>query len=88
MIINFNNAPYVTVISYWWSLLLTDQIAIFYFQHSIDCIIHFAALKAVGESCEKPLEYYKNNVIGSINLLEVDSVPCRWLYYNNKQMHY
>lgn len=35
-----------------------------------DAVIHFAGLKAVGESCEKPLEYYENNVGGSINLLE------------------
>lgn len=36
----------------------------------IDAIIHFAALKAVGESVEKPLLYYRNNIEGQINLLE------------------
>ncbi|HVX58899.1 MAG TPA: UDP-glucose 4-epimerase GalE [Candidatus Saccharimonadales bacterium] len=36
----------------------------------IDGIIHFAAYKAVGESVEKPLEYYDNNVSGLISLLE------------------
>lgn len=35
-----------------------------------DLIIHFAGLKAVSESVEKPLVYYKNNLIGTINLLE------------------
>ncbi|MBM7833069.1 UDP-glucose 4-epimerase GalE [Clostridium sardiniense] len=35
----------------------------------IDSVIHFAALKAVGESVEKPLEYYNNNIIGTLNLL-------------------
>lgn len=35
----------------------------------IDAVIHFAGLKAVGESTEKPLEYYDNNVYGSIALL-------------------
>ncbi|XP_058790064.1 UDP-glucose 4-epimerase-like [Phymastichus coffea] len=35
------------------------------------CVIHFAALKAVGESCSIPLDYYKVNVSGTINLLEV-----------------
>ena len=40
-------------------------------KHNIVCVIHLAALKAVGESCEVPLTYYKNNVGGSINLLEV-----------------
>jgi len=36
-----------------------------------DCVIHFAALKAVGESCKVPLKYYGNNISGSINLLNV-----------------
>ena len=37
-------------------------------ENKIDAVIHFAALKAVGESMEKPLEYYQNNVAGAINL--------------------
>lgn len=40
-------------------------------QNSIDAVIHFAALKAVGESVSKPLEYYNNNVYSTIVLLEV-----------------
>ena len=41
-------------------------------QHpDISSIIHFAALKAVGESVEKPLAYYKNNIYSLINLLEI-----------------
>ncbi len=36
-----------------------------------DAVIHFAGLKAVGESVEKPLEYYDNNVGGSVTLLKV-----------------
>ena len=36
----------------------------------IDAVIHFAGLKAVGESVQKPLEYYDNNVGGSVTLLE------------------
>ncbi|MDI3325971.1 UDP-glucose 4-epimerase GalE [Pontibacterium granulatum] len=39
-------------------------------EHQIDAVIHFAGLKAVGESVEKPLEYYQNNVAGSIVLCE------------------
>lgn len=35
-----------------------------------DAVIHFAGLKAVGESVEKPLEYYDNNVIGTLVLLD------------------
>lgn len=38
-------------------------------EHNIDAVIHFAAFKAVGESVEKPLEYYHNNVGGLISLL-------------------
>lgn len=34
----------------------------------VDAVIHFAALKAVGESVEKPLDYYQNNVTGTLNL--------------------
>ncbi|MFL0810473.1 MAG: UDP-glucose 4-epimerase GalE [Agarilytica sp.] len=40
-------------------------------QHDITSVIHFAGLKAVGESCEKPLEYYQNNVTGTLNLCQV-----------------
>lgn len=39
-------------------------------EHPIQSVIHFAALKAVGESVNKPLEYYSNNVSGSLILLE------------------
>ena len=39
--------------------------------HAIDAVIHFAGLKAVGESVEKPLEYYDNNLSGFIVLAEV-----------------
>ena len=38
--------------------------------HKIDCVIHFAGLKAVGESCVKPLEYYDNNLYGTLVLLQ------------------
>ena len=39
--------------------------------YSIDSVIHFAGLKAVGQSVEQPLEYYDNNVVGTLRLLEV-----------------
>ena len=38
-------------------------------KHDIGGVVHFAGLKAVGESVEKPLEYYDNNVVGSYRLL-------------------
>lgn len=39
-------------------------------QHNIEAVIHFAGLKAVGESVEKPLEYYDNNVNGTLVLVD------------------
>ena len=39
-------------------------------ENKIDAVIHFAGLKAVGESVEKPLEYYENNLESTINLLK------------------
>ena len=40
-------------------------------ENQIDAVIHFAAYKAVGESVQEPLKYYKNNVCGTISLLDV-----------------
>lgn len=40
-------------------------------EHKIDCCIHFAGLKAVGESVAKPWEYYNNNIAGTLTLVEV-----------------
>lgn len=39
-------------------------------ENKIDCVIHFAGLKAVGESVEKPIEYYRNNLDTTLSLLE------------------
>lgn len=40
-------------------------------KYKIDSVIHFAGLKSVGESVENPLEYYDNNIAGTLKLLEV-----------------
>ena len=40
-------------------------------EHKIDCVIHFAGSKAVGESVEKPILYYNNNLVSTIVLSEV-----------------
>ena len=47
-----------------------DKLREVFSQNDIDCVIHFAGLKAVGESVEKPIEYYDNNVGGTVKLLE------------------
>ena len=41
-----------------------------FLEYQIDLVIHFAGLKAVGESVEKPLMYYNNNVYGTLVLTE------------------
>ncbi len=38
-------------------------------ENEIECVIHFAGFKAVGESVAKPIEYYENNIVGTLNLL-------------------
>lgn len=48
-----------------------EQIEEIFKNEQIDAVIHFAGYKAVGESVKKPLMYYSNNLISTINLLEV-----------------
>jgi UDP-glucose 4-epimerase len=48
----------------------TDKVEGVLKAHKIDAVIHFAGLKAVGESVEKPIDYYDNNVTGTISLLK------------------
>lgn len=47
---------------------LLDQV---FAQYDIECVIHFAGLKSVGESVANPMVYYQNNVCGSVNLFDV-----------------
>ncbi len=44
---------------------------IIFSEHNIDCVIHFAGLKAVGESVANPLDYYENNLCPTITLRRV-----------------
>ncbi|EQI20568.1 UDP-glucose 4-epimerase GalE [Clostridioides difficile Y155] len=48
-----------------------DEMHVVFKENNIESIIHFAALKAVGESVEKPIEYYSNNLISTLNLFEL-----------------
>lgn len=52
-------------------LMDKDSLRAVFQKHKIDAVIHFAAFAYVGESVEKPQKYYHNNVIGTINLLDV-----------------
>jgi UDP-glucose 4-epimerase len=51
-------------------LLDRDRLKSLFSQYDFDGVIHFAGLKAVGESVDKPLFYYKNNISGTVNLCE------------------
>lgn len=51
-------------------LLDQDELEAVFAKHSIDAVIHFAGLKAVGESVALPLLYYHNNVIGTLTFKE------------------
>ena len=48
-----------------------DSLRPIFQENRIDAVIHFAGLKAVGESVAKPWEYYDNNIVGSLNLVRV-----------------
>lgn len=57
--------------------------------HHFDCCIHFAALKAVGESVYRPLEYYDNNLTGTISLLEImEEFNCKNLIFSSSATVY
>jgi UDP-glucose 4-epimerase len=58
-------------------------------ENNIDAIIHFAGLKAVGESVQKPLKYYDNNVCGSLVLLDqAQSAGCKTLIFSSSATVY
>lgn len=48
-----------------------DALSRVFSAHSVEAVIHFAGLKAVGESVEQPLRYYRNNMFGTLCLCEV-----------------
>lgn len=56
---------------YKYDLTDKEKVEEIFEDNKIDAVIHFAGLKAVGESTEKPVEYYSNNLISTLNLLEV-----------------
>ncbi|MGB3423208.1 MAG: UDP-glucose 4-epimerase GalE [Castellaniella sp.] len=57
--------------------------------HAIDAVVHFAGLKAVGESVEKPLDYFANNVQGTLSLLQaMRAVGARTLVFSSSATVY
>ena len=58
-------------------------------ENKIDAIIHFAAYKAVGESVQKPLEYYRNNIDSTLTLLEVmEEFGCKKFVFSSSATVY
>ncbi|OFI37196.1 UDP-glucose 4-epimerase GalE [Arthrobacter sp. SW1] len=58
-------------------------------QHSVDAVIHFAGLKAVGESVQQPLAYYHNNIVGTLNLLRaMDAHDVRSIVFSSSATVY
>lgn len=58
-------------------------------EHKIDAVIHFAGLKAVGESVEKPLMYYQNNLTGTLNLCELmNEYNCKRMIFSSSATVY
>ena len=57
--------------------------------NSIEAVIHFAGLKAVGESCRIPLQYYENNISGTVTLCEVMAESgCKKLIFSSSATVY
>ena len=59
-----------SVVSYDADVKDSEKMKKVFSENDIDCVIHFAGLKAVGESVQKPIEYYRNNIDTTLTLLE------------------
>lgn len=58
-------------------------------ENEIDAVIHFAGFKAVGESVQKPLEYYENNLVSTLNLCKaMKEVDCKRLVFSSSATVY
>ncbi len=74
-----------------YELDMTDKKALdkVFFKHHIDAVIHLAGLKAVGESVEKPIEYYYNNLVANMNLLQLmKKYRCRKIVFSSSATVY
>lgn len=70
-------------------LLDKEKLEFVFKEHQIESVIHFAGLKAVGESVKIPLTYYHNNITGTINLCELmEKYECRNLVFSSSATVY
>ena len=76
-------------IFYQYDLCNKNLIKKIFEENKIDVVIHFAGLKAVGESVEKPLLYYENNILSTLNLLEVmKEYDCKKIVFSSSATVY
>jgi UDP-glucose 4-epimerase len=76
-------------IFYQYDLCNYQDLETIFKENKIDVVIHFAGLKAVGESCEKPLLYYQNNLISTMNLLDIMAkYNCKKLVFSSSATVY
>lgn len=77
------------VIFYKTDLRDTEGLRRIFAEHSIDAVVHFAGLKAVPESVGKPLEYYENNIGGTLSLCRVmREAGCRRIVFSSSATVY
>jgi UDP-glucose 4-epimerase len=70
-------------------LLDRTALAAVFAAQPVDAVIHFAALKAVGESVSQPLRYYRNNLVGTLTLLEcMQEAGCKRLVFSSSATVY
>ena len=70
-------------------LLDEENLEKVFIENNIESVIHFAALKAVGESVEKPLDYYYNNVTGTVVLLKLmQKYNCKKIVFSSSATVY
>lgn len=70
---------------------MLDRVALdaVFAKQRVDAVIHFAALKAVGESVQQPLRYYHNNLTGTVNLLQaMERAGCKRLVFSSSATVY
>ena len=78
------NIPFYEV-----DLLDADAVRNVFRTHKIDAVIHFAGLKAVGESVAQPLRYYRTNLDAALNLCEImNEFDCRTLVFSSSACVY
>ena len=76
-------------ITYEADVIDKDAMEKIFSENEIDVVIHFAGLKAVGESVEKPIKYYRNNIDTTLTLLEVmEEYDCKNIVFSSSATVY